>query len=184
MDPRGQGLRRHATHMLQFRPGADVSMLNAIMHVIVEEELYDQQYIDAYTENWEAQKAHLAGFAELPEKFAVKCICDLDEGRGKALAGMRRGIGFTTDLAAVLADPDIDIVDICLPPHLHFRACMEALDAGKIGASDVLLFRREFVEGQRQYVEALFEAQSARIALDLATGRTPIQFTPAQETQP
>ncbi|MEL0063066.1 MAG: molybdopterin-dependent oxidoreductase, partial [Candidatus Puniceispirillum sp.] len=45
MDPRGQGLKRHATHMLQFRPGADVSMLNAIMHVIVEEELYDQQYI-------------------------------------------------------------------------------------------------------------------------------------------
>ena len=39
MDPRGQALKRHATHMLQFRPGADVSMLNAIMHVIVEEGL-------------------------------------------------------------------------------------------------------------------------------------------------
>ncbi len=59
----------------------------------------------------------------------------------------------------------------------------KALDAGKIGASEVLVFRREFVEGQRQYVEALFEAQSARIALDLATGRTPIQLTPTQETQ-
>ncbi len=57
--------------MLQFRPGADVSMLNAIMHVIVEEELYDQQYIDAYTENWEAEKAHLADFT--PEKMAEIC---------------------------------------------------------------------------------------------------------------
>ncbi|MEX0369835.1 MAG: molybdopterin-dependent oxidoreductase, partial [Tateyamaria sp.] len=47
MDPRGQALKRFASHMLQFRPGADVSMLNAIMHVIVEEGLYDQQYIDA-----------------------------------------------------------------------------------------------------------------------------------------
>ena len=37
-------------------------MLNAIMHTIVEEGLYDQQYIDAYTENWEAEKAHLADF--------------------------------------------------------------------------------------------------------------------------
>ncbi len=46
MDPRGQGLKRFASHMLQFRPGADVSMLNAIMHTIVEEKLYDQQYID------------------------------------------------------------------------------------------------------------------------------------------
>ena len=36
MDPRGQGLKRYATHMLQFKPAADVAMLNAIMHVIVE----------------------------------------------------------------------------------------------------------------------------------------------------
>ncbi|MEO0379672.1 MAG: formate dehydrogenase subunit alpha [Pseudomonadota bacterium] len=71
MDPRGQALKRFSSHMLQFRPGADVSMLNAIMHVIVEEGLYDQQYIDAYTENWEAEKAHLAGFA--PEKMAKIC---------------------------------------------------------------------------------------------------------------
>ncbi|MEL7099458.1 MAG: formate dehydrogenase subunit alpha [Pseudomonadota bacterium] len=71
MDPRGQALKRHASHMLQFRPGADVSMLNAIMHVIVEEGLYDQQYIDAWTENWEAEKAHLADFA--PEKMSELC---------------------------------------------------------------------------------------------------------------
>ncbi len=71
MDPRGQALKRFSSHMLQFRPGADVSMLNAIMHTIVEEGLYDQQYIDAYTENWEAEKAHLADFA--PEKMAEIC---------------------------------------------------------------------------------------------------------------
>ncbi len=71
MDPRGVGLRRFATHMLKFRPGADVSMLNAIMHVIVEEELYDRQYIEGYTENWEAEKAHLANFA--PEKMEAIC---------------------------------------------------------------------------------------------------------------
>ncbi|WP_108836609.1 formate dehydrogenase subunit alpha [Tateyamaria sp. Alg231-49] len=71
MDPRGQALKRFSSHMLQFRPGADVSMLNAMMHTIVEEGLYDQQYIDAYTENWEAEKAHLADFA--PEKMAEIC---------------------------------------------------------------------------------------------------------------
>ncbi|MEP3348123.1 MAG: formate dehydrogenase subunit alpha [Litoreibacter sp.] len=71
MDPRGQALKRHASHMLQFRPGADVSMLNAIMHVIVEERLYDKQYIEAYTENWEAEKAHLADFT--PEKMSEIC---------------------------------------------------------------------------------------------------------------
>ena len=71
MDPRGQALRRFSSHMLQFRPGADVSMLNAIMHTIVEEKLYDQQYIEAYTENWEAEKAHLADFT--PEKMEGIC---------------------------------------------------------------------------------------------------------------
>ncbi len=71
MDPRGVGLRRYATHMLQFRPGADVAMLNAIMATIVQEGLYDQQYIDAYTENWEAEKAHLKDFA--PEKMQDIC---------------------------------------------------------------------------------------------------------------
>ncbi len=74
MDPRGQALKRFASHMLQFRPGADVSMLNAIMHVIVEEGLYDQQYIDADTENWEAEKAHLADFS--PE--AMEAICGIE----------------------------------------------------------------------------------------------------------
>ena len=71
MDPRGQALKRFASHMLQFRPGADVSMLNAIMSVIVEEGLYDQQYIEAYTENWEAEKAHLKNFP--PEKMSEMC---------------------------------------------------------------------------------------------------------------
>ena len=71
MDPRGTAMKRHAAHMLQFKPGADVSMLNAIMHVIVEEGLYDPAYIEKYTENWEAEKAHLAAFS--PEAMAPVC---------------------------------------------------------------------------------------------------------------
>ncbi|GJL90234.1 MAG: formate dehydrogenase subunit alpha [Minwuia thermotolerans] len=82
MDPRGVGLGRHATHMLRFRPGTDVSMLNAVMHVIVEEELYDRQYIDGFTENWDAMKAHLADFS--PEKMAE--VCGIDAGTLRAVA--------------------------------------------------------------------------------------------------
>ena len=82
MDPRGQALKRFATHMLQFRPGADVSMLNAIMHVIVEEGLVDQQYIEAYTENWEAEKAHLKDFS--PE--AMEGLCGIPAETLRAVA--------------------------------------------------------------------------------------------------
>jgi len=79
MDPRGVGLGKYATHRLKFRPGTDVSMLNAIMNVIVEEKLYDEKYIETYTENWEAQKAHLAPFT--PEKMAPVCGVSADELR-------------------------------------------------------------------------------------------------------
>ncbi len=94
MDPRGVGLKRFATHMLQFRPGADVSMLNAIMHVIVEEKLYDQQYIEAYTENWEAEKAHLADFT--PEKMESICGIPADTLRevARTFAGAKSAMIF------------------------------------------------------------------------------------------
>ena len=94
MDPRGQALKRFASHMLQFRPGADVSMLNAIMHTIVEEGLYDQQYIDAYTENWEAEKDHLAAFA--PEKMAEICGVDAEVLRdvARTFAGAKSAMIF------------------------------------------------------------------------------------------
>jgi formate dehydrogenase major subunit len=42
MDPRRGDLARHATHFLQFKPDADVPLLNSMMHVIVEEGLVDR----------------------------------------------------------------------------------------------------------------------------------------------
>ncbi len=94
MDPRGVGLKRHASHRLQFRPGTDVSMLNAIMHVIVEEELYDRQYIEAFTENWDAEKAHLANFP--PEKMAEVCGIEADVLRdvARTFAGAKAAMIF------------------------------------------------------------------------------------------
>ncbi|PMU65015.1 molybdopterin-dependent oxidoreductase, partial [Pseudomonas sp. GP01-A1] len=49
MDPRRQSLSRHATKHLQFKPGADVAMLNAMINTIITEGLTDDQYIAGYT---------------------------------------------------------------------------------------------------------------------------------------
>ena len=73
---RGHGPARHGDEaprpwMLQFKPGSDVAMLNAIMHVIVDEELYDRQYIQAHTDGFERLKAHLADYP--PEAMAPFC---------------------------------------------------------------------------------------------------------------
>ena len=71
MDPRGQALKRHATHMLQFKPGTDVAMLNALLNVIVSEALYDKQYVAGMTENFEALKSHIKDFT--PEAMSPIC---------------------------------------------------------------------------------------------------------------
>ena len=71
IDPRGSALARHASHFLQFTAGADVALLNALMHVIVEEELYDRDYVRAHTEGFARLKAHLAAYA--PEDMAPVC---------------------------------------------------------------------------------------------------------------
>lgn len=94
MDPRGQGLKRHASHMLQFKPGGDVAMLNAIMHVIVEEGLYDEQYIASMTEGFDAMKEHLKDFS--PEKMSAICGIEADMLRdvARTFAGAKAGMIF------------------------------------------------------------------------------------------
>ena len=73
IDPRGQaqGLSRHATHVLQFNPGRDVSLLNGMLHTIIEEDLYDRQYLQAHTEGFEALKEKVKDFS--PEKMSEIC---------------------------------------------------------------------------------------------------------------
>jgi cobalt-zinc-cadmium efflux system outer membrane protein len=46
-----------------------------------------------------------------------------------------------------------------------------SLEAGKIGWAEVLLFRREFTDAQRDYVETVADARFAGIELELASGR-------------
>src|SRR6266566_131863 len=71
MDPRGQALKRHAAHMLQFKSGTDVAMLNGILNVIVTEGLYDRQYVEVQTSNFKAFAEHIKDFT--PEEMAAIC---------------------------------------------------------------------------------------------------------------
>ena len=87
IDPRGQALKRHATHMLQFNPGTDVALLNALLNVIVTEELYDTQYVAAQTEGFERLKAHIADFT--PEAMSPVCGIDAEALRTVARAYAR-----------------------------------------------------------------------------------------------
>ena len=70
-DPRGTGLDAHAAQKLRFKPGRDVALLNAMLHVIVAEQLYDRAYIEAHTRDFAALATHVEPFT--PE--AMEEIC-------------------------------------------------------------------------------------------------------------
>jgi len=74
LDPRATGLARHATHHLQFKPGRDVALLNALLHTIIDEELYDRDYVRAHVDGFDALKEHVKDFA--PEKMQTHCGID------------------------------------------------------------------------------------------------------------
>ncbi len=79
LDPRGQHLDRYATESLRFSPGSDVAMLNAIINVIITEELYDADYVAKHTEGFEDLKARTAHTT--PETMAPICGVDADKVR-------------------------------------------------------------------------------------------------------
>jgi len=74
---------------------------------------------------------HMEGFAAHPELFRVTTVCDQDRAKAEKLAATMTGCSAVTDIAAVMDDPDIDIVDICLPPHLHSPVALRAFAVGK-----------------------------------------------------
>jgi len=83
-DPRHTQLTRRATWHLQFRPDTDVALLNAMLHVIIEEGLVDAAFIDARVNGYDALKAAVA--EATPERMAEICGISADTLRTVARA--------------------------------------------------------------------------------------------------
>lgn len=74
---------------------------------------------------------HLAGYRALPDTYRVAVLCDLNMERAAQAADGDPDIHIVNDLDEVLSDPTIDIVDVCLPPHLHLSTVVQVLAADK-----------------------------------------------------
>ncbi len=72
-DPRVTDIGKHAWRTLQFKADTDVAMLNALIHVIIEEGLADQDFIEKRVSNFEALKENVKGYS--PE--AMEPICGI-----------------------------------------------------------------------------------------------------------
>ena len=70
-DPRVTDIGKHAWRTLQFKPDTDVAMLNALIHVVIEEGLADQDFIAKRASNFEALRENVKGYS--PEAMAPIC---------------------------------------------------------------------------------------------------------------
>ena len=74
---------------------------------------------------------HVHSFKQVRDRYVIASVCDADEQRAASVVERLRGCDAETDFAAVCARDDIDIIDLCTPPFLHFEQAMQALEAGK-----------------------------------------------------
>lgn len=119
IDPRLTWWGARAEHWLQIRPGTDAALACAWLNVIINEELYDQDYIDYWC----------SGLEELAESVKDKTpawaaeICDLDEQEIIASArlyasakpgAIQWGLAFDQQLSAMaLCLAGCDLMAIC-----------------------------------------------------------------------
>ncbi|MHA6299678.1 Gfo/Idh/MocA family protein [Devosia sp. CAU 1758] len=77
-------------------------------------------------------RSHIVeGYLPNADKFKVVALCDLSEERLDKIGeefGIERRVVIFDDL---LAMDDIDIIDVCTPPGVHFSMVSAALEAGK-----------------------------------------------------
>jgi predicted dehydrogenase len=74
---------------------------------------------------------HCRALRSLPDRFDLVAICDIDEGRARQIATTFEVPRVVGDMADLCRMDDLDVIDICTPPHLHFTQVEQALAAGK-----------------------------------------------------
>ena len=102
---------------------------------------------------------HLAAYRQFPDRFEVKAVCSLEPEISKKIAAENNIPRICTSLDEVCDLSDIDIVDLCTPPYLHFQQLNQVLHAGK----DAIC--------EKPLVGSLAEIDQL-IALEKSTGKT------------
>src|SRR5207237_1170756 len=76
-------------------------------------------------------RSHVRGYEAVPERFQIVALCDIDAERARPVAEEHGIPRVVTDLAELCRMDDLDVIDLCTPPHLHFEQIQQVLAAGK-----------------------------------------------------
>ncbi len=77
VDPRDIGLAARADIHLKLRPGTNVAFANGMVHILIERGLIDRDFIDRYTEGFDALAAMVASYT--PARVAEICRIPEDD---------------------------------------------------------------------------------------------------------
>lgn len=99
VDPRRIELAEEADYWLRIKPGTDIPFINALMHIIIAENLYDQKFVEERTENFtaliETVKKYTPEYASELTGIPVEdlyAVARLYAGTDKAMAFYTLGI--------------------------------------------------------------------------------------------
>ena len=74
---------------------------------------------------------HYKDFQKVSDRFNIHTLCGLTRESVDNILMSNKETQASFNFNEVLKIKEIDIMDICLPPHLHFSACKKSLEAGK-----------------------------------------------------
>lgn len=76
-------------------------------------------------------RLHMEAYKRLGEQYELVAICDMDDARARSLATTYEVPRIAPSLAALCQMGELDVIDLCTPPHLHLEQITQVLAAGK-----------------------------------------------------
>ena len=74
---------------------------------------------------------HIKAYQNLPDYFDLVALCDVDPAKASLVAGEFDVKEVVHDYRDLVSRPDLDVIDLCTPPHLHLAQIEAGLRAGK-----------------------------------------------------
>ena len=105
---------------------------------------------------------HAAGFQEVPELAQVVAVCDTNRENAENLAALFDAKIYS-DYREMLGNPEIDLMDVLLPHHLHYPVAMDIIAAKKN-----LLLEKPVAVTYQQSMEIYAAAKKAGIHFGVA----------------
>ncbi|MFP4051479.1 MAG: Gfo/Idh/MocA family protein, partial [Thermoplasmata archaeon] len=76
------------------------------------------------------KERHIPAYKRMKDKVNLKAVCDLDEDLAKETAKENNIPKAYKDSSEMYEKENLDIVDICVPPHVHAPVAIEAIENG------------------------------------------------------